>query len=351
MIRRPKVFLAVVLLGAAVAASAAPHAAEEEREHSMSDSMGRPTKLQFPKSGLVRVPFRRGAANHVLVEAEVGEGVVRSFVLDTGASFSVLTPNYASDQPDGEDGEGHEVAGEAIGAHGSIQGQMKFVEMQDLRIGDLTIAQAGAVSMDIPNLDEGLGEKIYGIIGFNVLSQMVTVIDYAADEVVFIDPQGDAEATMFGDPDLVVPFTLRMGALIELEGSVDGGESMPFVYDIGSPRTMLNQTASKEAEIDFDEANVENRERIRALNNDLKVEAGEAKSLSFGPLSFDKPMIYSMDLPIFKMLGLGESNAGLLGNDLFDGQRVAIDYDAKELRVWTAEPVVPAEAAESAEAP
>jgi hypothetical protein len=50
-------------------------------------------RLVFPASHRATVPFRRGV-NHVIVDTidESGTGYV--FVIDTGASFSVVTPGF-----------------------------------------------------------------------------------------------------------------------------------------------------------------------------------------------------------------------------------------------------------------
>ena len=91
--------------------------------HSDAGRMGA-AELGFPENGVVRVPFRRGDRNHVLLDAIDSRGNKVTFALDTGASFSVLTPNYtklrSAAEPDGEtDGAQVETGVQAIGAHGA----------------------------------------------------------------------------------------------------------------------------------------------------------------------------------------------------------------------------------------
>ena len=130
--------------------------------------------LRFPRSGSVRVPFRSGL-NHVLVEVVDASGGTHTFFLDTGASFSVITPYFL------ETAEASEVEGEEIDAAHGVGGELAATptmhELRGLRVGDLRIEKAGAVQLDL-GLDEELGFPIEGILGFNVLSNLVTVIDY-----------------------------------------------------------------------------------------------------------------------------------------------------------------------------
>lgn len=340
MIRTRDLMAAAVLASALAGVSSTLAVAETEKHerHMPQATMGMSAALlRFPESGLVRVPFRRGAGNHVLLDVVDSKGDKLTFALDTGASVSLLTPSYVKRHANAVDKRPSDAHIKAVGAHGGLSGEMKFGEMRDIGVGDLTIERAGAIVMELPNLDEGLGETLYGILGFNVLSQMTTIIDYAAGEVVFCESHSKAEKTTFGNPDHVVPFTLRGGAIIQLQGSVNGMESIPFMYDVGSPHTMLNADASKSSKIDFKAPEGEERKTIERYSRGLEATVGSAESLEFGSLNFSSPRLISAHLPVFAKVGFGDSDAGILGNDLLAGYRVAIDYGRKELRLWSAE--------------
>jgi len=304
----------------------------------VAEAVPRPdTHMRFGKSGMAKVSFRRGARNHVLVDAVDDAGNKHVFVLDTGASYSVLSPAFVREFATSS-GPSHEPAAddreiEAIGAHGALTGSMRFVAMPTLRLGNLIIEQAGAVAMEVPCLDEGLGEPISGILGYNVLSHIMTIVDYAESEIVFLDPKSDADAP-FGAPDHTIPFRLVHGALIEIAGQVNGGPEMPFIYDIGSPRTILNAAAAQQSRIAFAPSAEDTSALMAKLNPGVVIESGEADELRFGTLPFVTPTLKRMDLPVFAALGLGDVPAGLLGNDLLAGYRVGIDYGAAKLRIW-----------------
>jgi predicted aspartyl protease len=275
--------------------------------------------LHFPEAGVVRVPFRRGS-NHVLVDVVDAAGRAHVFFVDTGASFSVVSPRFA--EMIGAPARESEPVDAAHGVGGELPGVPTMHELRDLRVGDLRIERAGAIRLDL-GLDGEFDFEIAGVLGYIILSRLVTEIDYAAGVVVFRPAGSKADARK---PDHVVPFRLRMGVLIEVDASVNGAAAIPFVFDIGSPWTFINTEAALSTGTDLGEAT--------ASVGGVSGRTGRPKSIRLGSVAFEDPEIHVADLPVFATVGLGETSTGLLGNDLLSGYRVAIDYGASELRLW-----------------
>jgi hypothetical protein len=271
--------------------------------------------------------------NHVVAEVVDESGGQHQFFIDTGASFSVVTPRFLEtvDAP----ARGSAPCGEAHGAGGPLAGPPQFHEARNLRVGGLLIERAGAVSVEFAQaVERELGVEVHGVLGYNVLSHLVTLIDYHSSEVTFFDPHRPEALKDLGTPDYVLPFRLRLGALIEVKGSVNDGENMPFIVDIGSRFTILNRTASRSSGIAF-ERRADNQLALGCGGGPgLPVEHGQADRLRFGSILFDEPQLHLIDMPVFATLGLANEQAGIFGNDLLSHYRVAIDYDKSELRFW-----------------
>jgi len=290
------------------------------------------SRLKFPPDGYVRVPFRKGI-NHVIVSAADDSDAAYIFVIDTGASFSIVTPGFVAARGI----VGKSLYGEAAaeGAHGAIAGSPEICTIRGLRIGNLLIERAGAVSVDLDPVSRRLGYEVHGIIGYNILSRMITLVDYAAGQLVFTTYDNTEPFKELGNPKHVIPFRLLLGAMIEVSGQVNDEDQWPFLVDLGAQISMITPEAVRKASLRL------NREPLQLPTMGLGANVGSAaffrtvvSSLRFGSLTFGETILYQAALPVFRTFGYEGKPAGILGNDLIGRYRVAIDYTRSELRFW-----------------
>jgi len=115
------------------------------------------------------------------VEAEIGGERSLNLVLDTGASFSVISTGLAKrlktrgalrDRPD------------RFGGTASRRRQkMDFVEISDVKLGELHLATETAVVLDLTMLSGLSGRHVDGVAGMSLFSNVVLVLDYPGKEV------------------------------------------------------------------------------------------------------------------------------------------------------------------------
>lgn len=282
-------------------------------------------EIEFPDSGIAEMPLIRGV-NHVLVKALDSDGRPNTFFLDTGASYSVVTSRFKGRtvdlEPEGE-------LSTAIGVQGPIPVASIPLSVEDVAIGDLCLKRFGAVRMDVPGLDDFFGREIHGILGFNVLKHWLTAIDFRRERLALIDPS-KADSLGWPEPNFVLPFSLHLGAVIRLDGLVNGRPTA-FVLDIGSSYSILNGAAARASGIEFEP----DQEVVGSpLEQGLPMDVGVAESLVVGSLALIRPRVWTFDMPPFVTLELDQEPAALLGNDLLARFRVLIDYSRKELRLW-----------------
>lgn len=289
-------------------------------------------QLSWQENAWTTIPFNHGV-NHVLIEVEGATGETYTFFVDTGASLTVVTPEFLD--VGGTTAFSEEAEVQAFGASGQIAGAPRLIQVQNLLIGTLLVEEAAAVVVDLDAYAEEMGKPIHGIIGFNLLSQMTTVIDYQNGTISFIRSGTEDLTARLGSPDSRVPFNLRMGALIEVVGHVNDGPVTTFIFDIGSRYSGLNQTASESSAIDFEPLPGQPSSLGLGEKEAGTVASGMARSLRIGGLMLTETRLYSLDLPVFSTLGLDGQNAGLLGNDLLQRYTVAIDYSSKQLSFWS----------------
>lgn len=119
--------------------------------------------------------------NLVLLDTRVNGSAAMPFILDTGASTTVLDTRLVADlgltatNPHAASTGGGSVdASEVTGVDVSVGGT---------KLGALTVA-----AIDLANLSAGLGLRIGGILGYDCFRRHVVEIDYGAPRVTFHDP-------------------------------------------------------------------------------------------------------------------------------------------------------------------
>lgn len=125
------------------------------------------------------IPFRLADEKKplILIEVSINDQGPFSFVLDTGATMSVLSPETAHKL--GLD-SGREDTAYAAGG----QVQVSLIELKSLRVGGTEVKNLKAAIMDLTNLKKVIGD-IDGVIGYSFLSKFRVVINYPEKMISF----------------------------------------------------------------------------------------------------------------------------------------------------------------------
>jgi hypothetical protein len=176
----------------------------------------------------VRFPFEL-LANAIFIRASVNGGPPRLFALDTGSSNSIIASELAS-----ELGIKAGATFRSSGA-GSDSNLAASVQTLDFVLpGGVTRSVGGGAAISMAGLWPLIGERIYGVIGYNVLRPFVVEIDYAGRQITLhdpaayryagsgtilparmygsYDPQIEGEMVVPGHAPIAVRFTLDTGA-------------------------------------------------------------------------------------------------------------------------------------------
>jgi predicted aspartyl protease len=126
------------------------------------------------------VPFRLAHPNKPLIILETtveAQGPFR-FVLDTGASLTIISPELAEtlditlEQPQA-----------GLGAGGGVE--VRIGTVRSVSIGETRQENVRVGVMDLKGIAAAVGSEIDGIIGYNFLSNYRVTIDYPRLEVSF----------------------------------------------------------------------------------------------------------------------------------------------------------------------
>jgi predicted aspartyl protease len=120
---------------------------------------------------------------HLLIKAEI-EDKDALLLIDTGASRSVFDINRIKNFLGEKEFASHDKLSTGLGTNSM---ETHFTELNDLKIGDITLSSFKAVLLDLTHVNESylkLGlAQIDGVLGSDVLFDRSAVIDYGRSEL------------------------------------------------------------------------------------------------------------------------------------------------------------------------
>jgi hypothetical protein len=131
-----------------------------------------------PELEIVRAP-----TGHVLVHPRVNGKDVGWFIFDTGAGSMILSTPVAAEMGIEQFGEvpAHGVGGKTTGA---------FCRPETVTLGPVTMSKPLMVTLDLSFLDQHMGRRVAGLVGYNLLARVVAKIDMEAPSVSLYEPAG-----------------------------------------------------------------------------------------------------------------------------------------------------------------
>ncbi len=169
----------------------------------------------------VDVPFRF-IERHIFLPVTMG-GRELLWVLDTGASSSVIDSEFAADlglEPEGK------VKG--VGAGSTVD--VSFVTLPAFSVPGIEFAEQTAAVIGISGLFERTADlKIGGILGYDFLSRFVTRVDYANALLTFHEP-----SSFVYEGDGVTLDAPLSGNIFGVQAIVDGEHSGWWTLDLGA---------------------------------------------------------------------------------------------------------------------
>lgn len=246
------------------------------------------------------------AGQVILVKTTVNGRGPFTFILDTGATETVVTPPTARRVG---------IAGAAeAGAVG--HGTAKVVAVGDVAVSDLPVLVVDPPQALSLRLDKGINYG--GILGYTFLSPQITTIDYRRLTVSFVPA---ASASAWKSPPapvteaIEIPFVIREH-LIHVTGFVNGRGPLTFLFDTGSAEVLLLPKARDALGLAASDPRADGV-RFTTLQ---RVKLGGAEVLNV-------PAI--VQRPPQEAVALGLTYDGILGYPFLSHFRVTINYNAR----------------------
>jgi hypothetical protein len=259
---------------------------------------------------------------HVWLKASVNGGPAEDFLLDTGASVTVIDSAYAARHGISSQGQiGVTGAGAAGGASFSA---LDSIVVRGATAGDGVVIghQKVAVLALNPHLEPFFWRPIAGVLGYDFISRFVMEVDYDHGVLTLHDPQ----RFQYAGGGTAVPLTMA-GNIPVVKAKLDGAYDGDFRLDVGSGSS-----------VDMHSPFVKSHDLRAKAGKTFEVTGGgfggtfsstlsRMKSFEIGPYRWTDPIVVLSEATTGGLAS--EDYAGNIGNQILERFKVTFDYDRR----------------------
>lgn len=274
-------------------------------------------EIERLKAGPVTVPFEF-TGNEILVTVRLNNKTDQKFILDTGASQTVIDKSTASSL-------GPVSTGNYSITAGAKAVPLNYATLDSLTIGDVTVDRVPALVTDLSSFARAIGEKPAGLLGANVLKRFLVTIDFPLSVIVLSDPR---KVSVPADA-VVVPTAPSFGATaLVVSGTIDKKTTVNFLVDTGAAFSNLPQSAAHKL---YSGPILPVGQVFGIDGQKLSIGSLRVKSFKAGGLTVANP-VFALTPDGAVTSGLFSAGSmGILGNTLWKDYRMTIDYRNERL--------------------
>jgi len=252
---------------------------------------------------------------HVYLEVAIG-GEPRLWVLDTGASMSVVDTGFAEEL-------GLEPEGDMKGAGAGNAVDVSFAALPPFEVPGIRFESQMVAVIDVSELFRRTTDiDVVGILGYDFLSRFVTRIDYANETLSFYLP--DVFAYEGDGVSLDAPLRHH---IFTVPASVDGEHSGMWVLDVGASGISFHYPYAKEHGI----VDLDGVEHVGfGAGGRLEGKGAEFETIEVGGYVVPDPVIGFPMAPVAGAFGATDE-LGNLGSTLFRHFVLYLDYDEQRV--------------------
>ena len=252
--------------------------------------------------------------NLILLQTRVNGSSPLPFILDTGASTSVVNQRLV-----GELGLKNEGRAEATTGGGNVE--ISFVKGVTLSVSGVEIPGVTLAAIPLSGLEAGLGQTVGGILGYDIFSRYVVEIDYTSRVVRLYEPEGyrytgkgqSLPITVEEQTPFIRAHILRPGG-----GSAEG----TFEFDIGQAGalTLTDSFAGR------NNLPAPSGKSLEITTGAILAGRVNARVSRVGGLRLGGRVVKEPVTNITQDAGVGADKAGLIGGEILRRFNLVIDY-------------------------
>jgi hypothetical protein len=268
------------------------------------------------KDEVIEVPFEY-LSNEVVLKAKVNDKEELPFIVDTGATQSVLDRAVAKSLGNLQESDLKMTTGS-----GSVN--LAYMTLPSLALGSLNLKDLHFAVADLSAFSQILGQRPSGLIGANILRRFLVCFDYPHRKVILSHPDSVAVT-----PNMIIIPTrpaFGMSGLV-VEGELDG-KKFSFLVDTGAAFNNISTTLAKS----ILNCPILPVGTIEGLDNKkVKIGAVRFKTLKIGPLTVHGPAFSVAPSDSNPSGIISAGSLAILGNPLWGEYRMTVDYKNQRL--------------------
>jgi hypothetical protein len=279
--------------------------------------------FRFLDGGSVATVPMRYSVRHVWVKASVNGGPPVDFVLDTGASVTVLDSTFAA-------GAGLASAGQISAVGAGASGNMRFGRLESVTIageaaGGVEVTKQNVVIAPLNRfLASAFWRDVAGVLGYDFISRFVTTVDYAGQKLVLHDPDGFT----YSGSGAALSISLAGGVPV-VHAKLDDLYEGEFRLDVGSGSSVDLHTPFVQEHGLEAQAATKVSDPGGGFGGTFERLATRMKSFTIGPYTVADPLIDLNRATVGAMAS--KDYAGNVGNRILDRFSCTLDYGRKML--------------------
>lgn len=283
---------------------------------------------------VTRVPYRIDYGGWFTVSATVNGRGPYDFIIDTGASHSLVFENLAKIHefpPSG--GEPQLVLGIASSAY------YPTYSVGDIAVGPAVLKDAATVIIADWTVDERAPQ---GVLGLDFLTQFRLLFDDRAQELTIYaldTPLPRANEQWRAAPLEGFEFNREAGEMFVISARMNRA-TVRFILDLGAAGTVINTLAFRRIrerepglEIVIRSSGRATGRIIDALDTTVRTHAVRVNSIRTDRINWGGAVVVIHDASIFAELGVDGEPFGLFGSDMFRNRSFVLDFSRKRVLV------------------
>jgi predicted aspartyl protease len=237
------------------------------------------------------------------------------FIVDSGADTSAVGLRIARDLQ------------LPLGTPAILNGMTSRNLVDRVKVDELSFGPSSVRSLEVPALREyDLGGD--GMIGIDALVRQRLMMDF---EKHLVKVEDASKPVRYNPDDIVITARRTRGQLI-LTHVQAAGFALDAIIDTGSEITIGN-SALRDKLIRKNRAKFETVPVTGVTGAVMDLQIATIRRIDIGPITLENVPIAFADVPPFKMFGLADEPALLLGTDLLENfRRVSLDFRARKVR-------------------
>ena len=280
----------------------------------------RPPKVRFISgNNALKIPFEL-TGNLILLQATVKDSAPLWFILDTGATDSVIDSQLAKTLS-------LKVIGRTLGTGGAGTATALIFRGTTLKLRNVEAVNLTLYGFPLDSLSAPFGRRISGVIGNDILKQLVVEVDYVSQVLNFYEPA----SYQYSGAGVVIPITLEGYPFVRARITLDGRRVIEgkFEIDSGATNAIMFNTPFVDRNKLLEGISKSNQVRTGGLGGSAVAFSGRLKSMSLGSLQLENLIAR------FSLARRGDDASakydGLIGDDILRRFRVVFDYSRRRM--------------------